>query len=293
MGNLDSFRIEQMRAVANLKSFRNAWPVFEKVIRAHLGANPTSRQVLELGSILSKVFQSNAAGRSQSAVAAGGTAWECLVLWYLNLVAHGTQVVVVRPVARFLPPVISSATAMTIRGYRTNTESDLVAFSVPTSTAGKSLNLVSIHELIWSEPKKTKVTVVQCKTNWNDNAQIPMLWGLIYDSSGSMRIPGVSLGEKGVTPGSFGDFRYSFVTVPTSKGPHEANKLHVQRVGALSGGNYWGHPSSNGVAKSLEEFFTTNFHTVFSTYGTVENAISKNVLGSEGVLEKYLSLAFS
>ena len=43
---------------------------------------------------------------------------------------------------------------------------------------------------------------LQCKTNWNDNAQIPMLWDLIYNAQG-FKISNISVEIKGISLNSF------------------------------------------------------------------------------------------
>ena len=41
---------------------------------------------------------------------------------------------------------------------------------------------------------------LQCKTNWNDNAQVPMLWDIIYSSN--EKLNNISVGINGVSPHS-------------------------------------------------------------------------------------------
>ena len=33
-----------------------------------------------------------------------------------------------------------------------------------------------------------EIHIIQCKTNWNDNAQIPMLWDMVYSAQVSAEI---------------------------------------------------------------------------------------------------------
>lgn len=107
---------------------------------------------------------------------------------------------------------------------------------------------------------RTGVVNFQCKTNWNDNAQIPMLWNMLYNQSrkGALIPNGFSIGRNGYSLKNLALFGYAFVTVPTQKkGPagYKASNLDVMRVKTMSAGNYWGHPSINGVCMSLAEFF--------------------------------------
>jgi hypothetical protein len=133
----------------------------------------------------------------------------------------------------------------------------------------------------------TDIAIVQCKTNWNDNAQVPMLWDLIYNSK-DFRITNVSVGIKGVNPASFRRFAYAFMTVPTSKGPFNPTSLAVLRVKNMTGGNYWGRKSAAGVSSCINEFFR-NFPDVF-TGGVMQHL--KKQLENPAVLEAFLSLKF-
>ncbi len=259
-------------------------------MQSNLGPSPDSQKIYDLGEKLESIFKGNrVTGRDNSAVSTGGTAWECLICWYLNLVFYGTEVVVVRPHVNFLPQVISNALTISISNVKTNTESDLIAFNVPNLPDDESYDLGKINKMILANPLDVDLAVIQCKTNWNDNSQIPMLWDLIY-SSNSFRVPNVSVGNKGVSPTSFKKFTYGFVTVPTSRGQFESDGLAVLRVKNLSGGNYWGRPSKNGVAKSVNEFFTTNYGGYFQ--GTVQKSIQKNLIDSTGSLSAFLDLNF-
>lgn len=290
MSQVDKFRFETLETMSKLGSFSSSWPYFEKEIRAFLGVNPDAQKILELGGHLEKVFRSNVVpGRSNSAVSTGGTAWECLVAWYLNLVFVGTQVLVGRPSQKFTPSCISKALSIVIANHQTNTESDLIAFSVPRVKSKDSLNLAEINKAISLDTALCSVGVIQCKTNWNDNAQIPMLWDLIYQFSRNP-IPRVNVGVDGYSPSSFRDFSYAFVTVPTVSTQFKASSLAVLRVTNLSGGNYWGKPTQNGVARRVSEYFTSNFASEFT--GSVENSISSNLLADKTLLEKYLTLSW-
>ena len=42
------------------------------------------------------------------------------------------------------------------------------------------MNIEKINDFITFNFDKIEINVIQCKTNWNDNAQIPMLWDMIY-----------------------------------------------------------------------------------------------------------------
>jgi hypothetical protein len=105
---------------------------------------------------------------------------------------------------------------------------------------------------------KLEVGIIQCKTNWNDNAQIPMLWEIVYSSTG-FRNKNITIGKNGFKITDFKKFFYAFATVPSGKTNYKASGLPVQRVYNLSGGNYWGKASQSGIAHSLKEIYNKNF----------------------------------
>lgn len=290
MNGADTFRLRMLRHISELDSFANSWSSWKPEIIRQLGARPSAQDVFDLGDHLSDIFRSRAVvGRDNAAVSQGGIAWECLVCWYLNLVLWGTDTVAIRPHTNFLPSVVKDALTVSIQNVQTNTESDLVVLSIPGSKSPTNLDLSGIDMILRASAGNVAVSVVQCKTNWNDNSQIPMLWDLIYNSS-SFRVPNVSVGRDGVSPTSFKKFSYAFVTVPTSRGDFTPTKLPVLRVRGLTGGNYWGHPSKAGVARSIKEFFTANFATSFE--GTIQNHITSNLLTDSSNLKAFLDLKF-
>lgn len=288
ISSIDSFRVNVvLKSLTNLNSLQSSWPSWKPQIDKLIQTPNTEDGIYQLGSNLANIFRSNVVtGRSNSAVSSGGAAWEGLICWYLNLVFFGTDVLVVKPTLQQKPRVIDDATTVNIGNQRTNTESDLVAFSVPNNHK-VSDNIIDINKNVEENLSDTDLTIIQCKTNWNDNAQIPMLWDLIYFSN-SFRLPNVSVGTNGVTPNSFRKFSYSFMTVPTVNTNFSAESLAVLRVKNLSGGNYWGRPSLNGVAKSISEFFTTNFGNHFN--GSIQQSIKKNILNHPKVFENFLNL---
>lgn len=288
---IDQFRLRVLSKAAALDSLSNLWEVREPIIERYLPANSNGQVVFELGNHLSEIFRSaGTSGRSQDSVSGGGNAWECLVEWYLNLCFWGTPVIASRRNRDQIPRTILNALKVTIANNSTNSESDIIVYSIPNSENLATLSIGDIDELIGSSPKETDVTVVQCKTNWNDNSQIPMLWDLIYNSMGGYRIPNVSVGVEGVSPLSFRTFGYSFVTVPTVKTEFRPDTLAVLRVANLSGGNYWGRRTVAGVARSINEFFGRNFARYFN--GGV--AAHMNVVLAENpqLLEQFKRLRF-
>lgn len=293
MNSLDLFRLKMLSQMSKIASFRNSWPIFKPTVDALCNpAAPTARSIFELGNNLSSIFQSNAVGgRSQSSLSGEGTAWECLVVWYLNLIFWGTDVIAVKPNKKFIPTIVLDSLSVSISNHSTNSESDIIIFSVPNMDTRSELKLKDINDLISASVLSTDLAVVQCKTNWNDNAQIPMLWDLIYNAQGTNRVQGVRVGKRGTGPISFRSFSYAFVTVPTQRKPITPESLAVLRVKNLTGGNYWGKASQANIASSLSEFPGRNFAHVFS--GGVQTHINTQLNADQRYFKRFSCLDFS
>ena len=288
---VDKFRIEVLSRLSEIPSLRDSWSQFSSSIDGIVGSNPNANQIFLLGEHLSTIFQSNSdSGRTQSQVSGGGAAWECLVTWYLNLIFWGTDVIVTKQNRNSVPQVITESLCVTIANHQTNTESDIVIYSIPNTDNLAELNLDDIDELIRADIKNVDLAVVQCKTNWNDNAQIPMLWDLIYNST-NFRIPNVFVGINGVKPTSFKNFTYSFVTVPTTtRTRFTSTNLAVLRVNSLTGGNYWGKPTQQGVALCINNFFGRNFGNYFN--GGVQTHITNQINLDSNYYKRFRNLSF-
>ncbi len=291
MTPIDNFRLEILKHLSNTESFTKSWDVWGDLIQQQCSGSHKAHEIFTLGEKLSEFFRANKVeGRGQSAVSSGGAAWECLVTWYLNIVFWGTNVVATRQNKKFVPQVISDALTVTIANQQTNTESDVLVYSVPTGELPNNPKVDDLNNIIKDNMLNTNLTVVQCKTNWNDNAQIPMLWDLIYNSQ-SFRIPNVSVGIKGYNPASFKRFSYAFVTVPTVNVEIKPTSLAVLRVKNMTGGNYWGKASQNGVASCVNELFLRNFPDVFA--GGITQHIDKKLVSRPEILNRFLNLDFS
>ena len=294
MNAIDEFRMKVMQKTAEVKSFSDSWEVWQPKVDALVSQNPNPEQIFCLGDFLSEIFQFNKVeGRGQSAVSTGGTAWECLVAWYLNLIFHGTNVIAARRNINHIPKGVLNALSVTISNHSTNSESDIIVYSIPDVGNLKQLTLTQIDDLISSNQMESELSVVQCKTNWNDNSQIPMLWDLIYNSTGKNRVANVSVGINGVNPQSFKRFSYAFMTVPTQKAskPYKANAVAVLRVKSLTGGNYWGKATTPNIAASINEYFGRNFATSF--HGGVKSHISSQIALDEKYYARYRELNFA
>lgn len=256
--------IEKYRklAVDNLffiNSFSDVWPNWKIQISKRL-KNKSVDELTELGSHLSEIFKSTGTGRDQSSVSSGGTVWENLVCWYLNLCAIGSRTVVMRPVKELLPSAIRDAIAVNYGSFVSNTEADLVAITFPNEynayydiVGEQDIIIEKINDLITFNFDKIEINIIQCKTNWNDNAQIPMLWDMIYKVK-DFETNNITIGRNNFSIKNCKRFTYSFATVPTVKlDKLTTNSVAVKRVSNLSGGVYWGNKTKSGVAQSIGE----------------------------------------
>lgn len=295
----DFWRAQVMRELCAVPSLKKSWPIWRPQI--DLSGDASGDKIFALGEKLSAIFRSNiskisSASDAQSSASGGGAAWECLVTWYLNLGFAGTSVVATRRKLDLVPTAIYSALTIEIANHQTNSESDIIVFNVPdVSEVLGSERFIDLRKRVNDAVNKSlntlDVSVVQCKTNWNDNAQIPMLWDLIYNSR-DIKVTGVSVGKEGINTSSFRKFYYSFVTVPTQAddSKFQANSVSVLRVKNLSGGNYWGKPGRDGVVNCLNAFFARNYGSHF--VGGVKQHLNEYYSKFPTHLERYLALAF-
>ena len=193
----------------------------------------------------------------------GGTAWECLIVWYLNLCLEGTCAYCVKGKKR-TPQAISNAFTIKHDNTTLRSEPDVLIISqkdlqsLPAqSTIGDAY--ATLDNTIASSFRTTGVINIQCKTNWNDNAQIPMLWNMLYSQArkGALIENGFTIGTSGHSLANLGHFGYAFATVPTQKNLEifRPQSTAVLRAKTMSAGNYWGHPSKNGVSQSIAKIF--------------------------------------
>ncbi|WP_152998602.1 hypothetical protein [Sphingopyxis sp. H115] len=274
---IEDLRARAMNSVFAMSSFSTSWRTWRPAI-AELTDNLTDAgKVYELGDHLSDVFKmTGGAGRDQGSLSGGGAAWEGLVCWYLNLVMTGSRAVVVKQSKSLIPKTLSDAMTVTYKNVPTNTESDLSGIIFPQKIRDISdvYDTSILNSFIENNISDISLHNIQCKTNWNDNAQIPMLWDMIYQFRG-VKKHSVRIGVSGVDLDDLADFTYSFVTVPTQSKPIKPNSMAVRRVESLSGGNYWGRSSQAGVAESLSEIFKRVFKSAFDggIRGHIDNQI--------------------
>jgi len=246
-------------------SFANNWEVRRSFFRKNLKTQLRKNDVIALGSLLSEAFAlSGKNDRSQGGVSSAGVVWESLIVWYLNLCLLGTNSVAVRG-APLCPSPIKDALSVCFENTILRSEPDVLVLSSnalmqASAVSNKSKMLKAASDLLEDNFKELGVVNFQCKTNWNDNAQIPMLWNMLYNQAkkGALIPNGFSIGRNGYALKNLGFFGYGFVTVPTGKrgtNPYKPQSLCVMRVRTMSAGNYWGCPTVSGVSLSLAEFF--------------------------------------
>ena len=270
--------------------FNTSWNTWRQVINTrYLCSPPTEHQVYALGDHLRDLFKTTGqAGRSQSDVSGGGASWEALVCWYLNLCLIGRRTFVIKHHNALIPDPVKNAITVNYGNFPSNTESDLIAITFPdkedysldkdeinvndvngnavATYRGQTYQFLPIlNALTARDFSDIEIHIIQCKTNWNDNAQIPMLWDAVYSASNFRN--GITVGSEGYSIHDADKFTYSFVTVPSNQLVREDREMYrptstaVLRVKNLSGGNYWGSESKEGVASSVKELVERNLKT--------------------------------
>jgi len=264
MNIIEYARNQAIKDLFRMATFRNSFPTWKPAIKHAIGTAPSFHSILDLGDSLSDIFETTGvSGRGQSSVSGAGYAWEGILCWYMNLCLIDSRSVVLKQKAGQVPACIADALTVNYGTTEANTESDLVMVTFPnepeftqdTSMIAGFDYVKDMDKFCKQHIKQVKVGIIQCKTNWNDNAQIPMLWEIVYSSTG-FRNKNITIGKNGVAIQNFSSFFYAFATVPSNDpAGYESNHLTVKRVNGLSGGNYWGRPSRSGVASSIKEIF--------------------------------------
>lgn len=286
---IEEYRKACVNDLFNTSAFNTCFTNWKPTIST-LIPNKSANEVFNLGDHLRNIFQTTNSntGRTQTKLSSGGAAWEGLICWYLNLCNIGRRTIVIKHKKNLIPNCVLDAITVNYGNFQSNTESDIIAITFPdkteyntdisllniTGTNGNNLNLykrngsfnlkLAIDTLAARDFNDLEINIIQCKTNWNDNAQIPMLWDMVYNA---LRLPtNVTVGKNGYSVHTCLYFSYSFVTLPSNN----SNKIKntstcVQRVRNLSGGNYWGRPTQTNVAASVKEILTRNLLSGAST----------------------------
>lgn len=258
-----------------LKTISKSFPIWKNKMMQIIGNQITVDSLLELGDHLGDVFKSTSkSGRSQGTVSGGGTAWEALLCWYCNLRLLGGRTVVLRWRQDMVPKPIFDALTVMYGTFASSSESDLIAITFPKRdeylqpdatilkpdgiTISEKKLKERLDQLAALHYNEYEVGIIQCKTNWNDSAQVPMLWDLIYRVK-NFKDQNIHVGSNTWSIDALKKFTYAFATVPTSRGPYTINSVRIQRVSRLTGGNYWGRPTEQGIASSVKDIVQNNF----------------------------------
>lgn len=285
MNAVELLRKKVVEDIHKLGSIKKVWKNWSAdITEVTKGDTPNNIQLRELGNTLYDIFRGTSEGRTQGDVSGGGAAWEGLVCWYLNLCLTGSRTVVIKSKKANIPECILHSISVNYGNFKSNTESDLLAITFPDDTRllqeyKDDVKVVSdlISKVTDEKFHETELTVIQCKTNWNDNAQIPMLWDLIYASEGFSQV--ATVGSNGYSHNKLKSFNYAFATVPTVKpDSFKPTSTSVKRVQKLSGGNYWALPSKSGIAMNIADMLDRNFQSALNGYAKGWNQeISKKI----------------
>jgi len=296
MSLIETFRSRVVGDIMEMPTMDQSWDHFRTFFKGKFQSSPPSGDdIFRLGDELSSAFRSNrlpsrrksgtSTDTAQSEASAGGAVWEALVVWYLNICLAGSHSVAIKKRSQ-LPRLVRDALKITISGSASAslTEPDVVVLTVDDphlddllpATPKKGSNPFTaldklIDDSVRSDPsykKRIKVINIQCKTNWNDSIQTPMLWNLLYAAarspSSSTMLPvlgsdSITFGDNGNYIKELADFKYAFVTVPTNKlEAFTATSSPVIRSRSFTGGSYWGRPNSDFICTSVKEFFNKN-----------------------------------
>lgn len=266
---IEKLREDAISDIFSNSKFKKCWEVWKPMILEKTNNAADAKGLLDLGDHLRDIFKSTRPeeGRGgQSGVSSAGNLCESIVIWYMNLCLVGSRAVVVRKASR-LPKPIKDALTVYYDNLACSAEPDLTVIVFPKkeeflaepgsflSPKAKKIDIDKISEKTALYFELFQVGVIQCKSNWNENSQIPMLWDIVYNSGG-IPAQNIMVGTETFNLLDLRRFTYSFVTMPTnSLDGYSPTRVEISRVRNLSGGNYWGVATRNGVAKSVKEIF--------------------------------------
>lgn len=273
MNIIEETRKKVVQSLPITDEVKQAW---KSVYTPLLGDTPSPANILSIGEHLRSMFYSTKgnASRGQSDVSQAGAIWESLVTWYINLCCTGSRVVAFKGLTN-VPSIIKDAVSVTYGTLPCAAEPDIIVLIFPDrpvytdanelkhfKNKRGNLDASKLNAEVKSDFSLMEMGIIQCKTNWNENAQIPMLWDIIYRTPIG-RLQGIKVGTPGYSVLHI-PFTYAFVTVPVADvNQFEPTSVCVARVCNLSGGNYWGLGSTPGVALSLDNIFQTNYSKGF------------------------------
>ena len=253
-------QIARRKAVDALfnESFSNSWKyVFLPRIRKILGEKPRVDDLVTLGENLSSIFtNSNVNNQTNQVKAIGGSHWESLCIWYLNLLSYGTRTIAVpRGANKSLIPVeIQEGLSAFHKGELVRKQTDPYLISIPITKQIPEFNIGLKDNQIIGEYQKyiarncesIRFTLLCCKTNCSDIIKEPMLWNFIYQKE--FASPVIEIGNDKWNPSKLGYLSTAFVTIPVGN-IQRWKRSHAQCVRArtFSGGSYWGRPGNEDL----------------------------------------------
>lgn len=275
---IEKIREDVISDVFRNDSFNSCWTVWKPIIIRKCNNISDAKSILDIGDSLRDIFKSTSPrdGRGgQSGVSAAGNLWESIIVWYMNLCFVGSRAVVIRKSSR-LPKPIRDALTVYYDNLACSAEPDLTVIVFPKkdeftgnpdqflTSRAKNIDNDKLSNDVAKYFELFQIGVIQCKSNWNENSQIPMLWDIVYNSGG-IPAQNIMVGTETFNLKDLRRFTYSFVTMPSNQlDGYSPTRVEISRVRNLSGGNYWGVPTKNGVAKSVKEIFRL-FDHAFST----------------------------
>ena len=274
------------------KKFTNNWKKLEIRIKSKIGKKideVTGEKIFNLPDDLREIFFSllpkkTKNKRSQDLLPIAGDGWERTVAWYLNLCLVNTRAVVFKKRKAFFSNKILNSLTVNINGKHILSESDLIGIIIPENANLKLEKseknfLKSFREFTDYNYKEFELFGIQCKTNFADDVERPLLYQVLYNLPTQLDI-GIKIGVNGAHVSDFKNFKYSFITIPSQKADRIPNKDTAPAIRAqlFSGGCYWAMPSKNGVANSLKEFMNRNFSSILPQGNTtIINSLDENI----------------
>lgn len=288
---IEALRADVISDVFSNESFQGCWAIWKPQILNKCNNVQDAKALLDLGDSLRDIFKSTRPqdGRGgQSGVSAAGNLWEFLIAWYLNICFIGSRAVVIRKSSK-LPKPIKDALTVYYDNLACSTEPDLTVLVFPNkeiftgspdallSPRARNIDNERISKEVAKYFELFQIGVIQCKSNWNENSQIPMLWDIVYNSGG-IPAQNIVVGTETFNLKDLRRFTYSFVTMPSNQlDGYSPTRVEISRVRNLSGGNYWGVPTANGVAKSVKEIFRIFDYAFDNSIKTTLNAELPNL----------------
>ena len=290
---LEKYRELVVSDALNTPSFKDkVWEKWKTWIQNYSNDYTKHSNIRKLGENLSEMFRSTRGNidtgyedptqNRNSIVSIGGTAWQTIIIWYLNLLGLGTNYVVIPRKKLITPDPIYKGTNILIFNEPAGKEPDLYLIGFHTESDllkdfeemlikyKDSISAIKeenkLYQLVDAISKQEfneyEIGILQTKTNWNDLVQGVAMWNLIYKHKHVFK-DHITFGETYTIK----DLKYSFITVPsnTDNSKFKSSNTAVKRAKTFSGGNYWGRPSEKGVANSIWQIFTTSYKKHFTS----------------------------